>query len=312
MSKTTRGAKTTKRTKTTRRPKAPAFTIRLARPEDKERVLSFTKKTFGEEGDYIADVWERWLGDGNGYFWAAEYRGRAVGIAKLTFHSPQEAWMEGLRVDPRHREKGIARVLHQKCVEAAQERGMRVVRFATHSQNKPVHLLAKEFGFRKVAAFAYYRAEPGLAGPRSPFILSAELFPVMRDYILASPFLKASGGLVSENWIWRQLSPERLQRRINRGEVVAYLGPGGGVDALAILRRAFFGEGWWISYLEGKPAAVLEMAMALRYRGDPPREVEGMFPEFSPLTSILEEAGYERGIDYPMWIFEKEFAGKDS
>lgn len=295
-------------TKTRKRTTPPQFTIRPAGPQDKQSVLSFTKNTFGENGDYIAHIWDRWLKDRDGYFWVAEYRGRAVGTAKLTFHSPDEAWMEGLRVNPRHRGKGIARALHQVCVEAAAARGVRVVRLATHSQNKPIHRIAAEFGFQLTCGFAYYVAAPQAGEARSPFTMGPDLWSPARGAIWGSGFFKASRGMYARHtisWVWKELTEERLKEHLNQGEVVAYLGPGGAVDALAIVTRLSGEESLWVSYLDGKPAAVQELALALRSK-----EVEGMFPEPSPVVPILEEIGYERGFEGQMWLFEKRFTGE--
>lgn len=288
--------------KTGRQKKKADFIIRPARLEDKETVLAFTKNTFGENGDYIAKVWDDWLADQEGPFWVAEASGRAVGIAKLTFHSQEEAWMEGLRVDPNYRGKGVARALHQKCVEKAKARGVRVVRFATHSANRPIHRLAKEFRFRKVSAFAYYVADPQVSEARTPLTVSPDLFPVVRDFIKTSRFYQVGKGflaLLSIRWVWKELNEERLQGHINRGEVKAYFGPGGAIEALAIVGDVSE-ESLWIGYLDGKPAAVQELALALRSK-----EAEGMFPAPTPLLDVLEEAGYEQGFDLQMWIFEK-------
>ncbi|MBI2845035.1 MAG: GNAT family N-acetyltransferase, partial [Chloroflexi bacterium] len=210
--------------KTPRRPRAVPFTIRPARSADKKSVLAFTKDTFGEFRDYIPFIWGRWLKDRGGYFWVAESRGRAVGIAKLTFHSPDEAWMEGLRVNPHQRSKGIAHALHKECLDAAAGRKVRVVRFATNSENTPIHHLAAEFGFQRAASFAYFFAEPQAGEARPPFVMSPELLPQVHKFIWDSDFRKASAGLVGLHdisWVWKELTEERIKEHLQKGEVLA-------------------------------------------------------------------------------------------
>ncbi|MBI2845609.1 MAG: hypothetical protein HYX86_03575, partial [Chloroflexi bacterium] len=129
-----------------------------------------------------------------------------------------------------------------------------------------------------------------------------------------SDFRKASAGLVGLHdisWVWKELTEERIKEHLQKGEVLAYLGPGGAIDALAIVAGLAGGEERWISYLDGKPSAVQELALALRGWGDPLREIEGLFPEPSVVVSILEEVGYQRGYEPRMWIFEKRFGPEE-
>ena len=49
-----------------------ALALRPVLPADKERVLDFTRSTWGEhEDDYIAEVFDDWLADRSGEFTAA-------------------------------------------------------------------------------------------------------------------------------------------------------------------------------------------------------------------------------------------------
>ncbi len=85
--------------------------IRGVRKEDQAFVLGYCRDTF-DWGDYIDNVWNDWQSDGE--FLVCEDRApadssppRPVGICHVHM-SPGQAWIEGIRVHPQHRRRGIA------------------------------------------------------------------------------------------------------------------------------------------------------------------------------------------------------------
>src|SRR5512136_867221 len=92
--------------------KPSAVSLRLiVRPmtmADKPAVLKISSRIW-EGNDYVPLFFDRWVEEGG--FWAAELRGRLVGYGKATQLSPGEWWLEGLRVDPDCRKRGIGKEL---------------------------------------------------------------------------------------------------------------------------------------------------------------------------------------------------------
>src|SRR5437588_7324356 len=131
--------------------------IRRARPSDKRDVLAAARTIWGGH-DRVPDVFDRWVTHRTGPFFVAESAGRVVGMGKLTVVSPTEAWLEGGRVAPRWRRKGIATALIAHRIAYARERGFRVLRFPTASDNTPIHRAAKHFGFTRVGALSLREA----------------------------------------------------------------------------------------------------------------------------------------------------------
>ena len=85
--------------------------IRGVRKEDQGFVLGYCRDTF-DWGDYIGNVWNDWQSDGEflvceGSAPAASSPPRPVGICHVHM-SPGQAWIEGIRVHPQHRRRGIA------------------------------------------------------------------------------------------------------------------------------------------------------------------------------------------------------------
>lgn len=124
--------------------------IRVAKPGDKKAVLEFTKNTW-DWGDYIADVWDRWVIDKNGELLVAELDDEPVGILHIQFLPDQSAWLEGLRVNPAFRRRGIALSLNKEALLRVKERGISVVRLVIAEWNKPSINLAVKLGFKAIS-----------------------------------------------------------------------------------------------------------------------------------------------------------------
>src|SRR5438477_7266508 len=96
--------------------------VRPAREDDREPVLAFCARTW-DDGDYIQYVWDDWLADTSGALLVATLAGRPVGLTHLRMMSPDEAWIEGVRVNPETRRQGVARKLTSRTLATAHERG---------------------------------------------------------------------------------------------------------------------------------------------------------------------------------------------
>jgi len=77
--------------------------IREASSSDKIPVLKFCKDTFSW-GDYIDQVWDSWLSEGNLFLFEKQFQ---VGICHA-FYSKDQTWIEGIRIDPHFRKQKIA------------------------------------------------------------------------------------------------------------------------------------------------------------------------------------------------------------
>lgn len=134
-----------------------ALDVRPARPDDRDPVFAFCAHTW-PEGDYISDVWDEWLADPDGVLLVAVAGERPIGLVRLRMMSPEEGWIEGIRVDPAARGQGIGRVLVSRVLAAAHERGATVVRLFTEQDNHPAQAIFARFGFTRVAEIVRYRA----------------------------------------------------------------------------------------------------------------------------------------------------------
>src|SRR2546425_8541411 len=159
--------------------------IRRARRRDKHQVLQAVR-TIWDGHDRVPHVFDRWVTHRTGPFFVALSAGRVVGMGKLTVLSRSEAWLEGGRVAPRWRRRGIATALFAHRIAYARERGFRVLRFSTASDNTPIHRAARRFAFKRVVTLARYAAPatsgppPTKAGPRQAPAVLRRVAPLLQ------------------------------------------------------------------------------------------------------------------------------------
>ncbi len=175
--------------------------VQPARAADKPAVEAICAQIW-EGNDYIPDVWDNWLADPHGELVVAELRGQVVGFAKLSRLTDNEWWLEGLRVDEAHRRCGIGGRLQAHLVEKAYRVGRGTLRLGTHSLNEPIHCIAARDGFRHVATYHRYRADPLPAAGAPPLrqLTEADL-PAAWALVNDSPRYQAAGGLYEDFWV---------------------------------------------------------------------------------------------------------------
>lgn len=216
-----------------------ALLLRDAVASDKEPILEFCHQTW-DWGDYIEFVWDEWFNDPRGGLRVGEAGGRPVGVNKLTLLTPQEGWMEGMRLHPDYRGRGYAHQFMADMVQLAAAKGADVIRLATGSSNVPIQRVATRLGLRKVAAFTPYNAD-GLSltalqaegGPAVSetvrrrlggfYILEPADAEAVWQHIEASP-LRSVARLYADGWAWSELTNAKLHKRLRDHQVVARLG----------------------------------------------------------------------------------------
>ena len=223
--------------------------VRRASEEDTDAVLAFSRTTF-DGWDYLPDVWASWLEARDGAVFVAEpvepgeaagdRNGRPIAVGRVALLSPAEAWMEGLRVDPAVRGRGVATAFQVAELTWAQAQGAAVVRYATGETNEASLRLGARHGFSAAGRWRAIRpAEPDgspAAGAARPAILSRlrarglvvreegeapGLWERLRD---DATFRGGEGLYEWRAWAWQALTPARLASHVARGELL-------GVDA---------------------------------------------------------------------------------
>jgi len=261
-----------------------AFRIRAAQPRDKRAVRTLCARIWSD--DYIPDRFDEWVRDRRGRFWVAVEDGRIIGIAKLTLTVEHEAWLHGLRVDPRHRRKGVGTALLEHRLERARRLGGRVARLDTQEDNTAVRRMMRRFGFRLREVDAYFeRRARSVAAPRRAS--QADVPAVAR---------LAAGALLQAPHLARALTRPHIARAVREGRCVV-AGTPSRPTAFAIIvpqQKSFFGSRLSVAALGGSSRGVRELMEALPGRAREEAVSRVGSPTPSRFWSALRGAGYRR------------------
>ena len=276
--------------------------VRLAQLEDKDAVVAFCQNTFSW-GDYIADVFVAWTQDSNGKLLVATIDHQPVGLLHAAFLGNGVAWLEGMRVHPDFRRRGIGAQLEAEARHVAREHNCRVTRLATSVKNIAAQKMLDAARYRRVAKFNEWQAEP-LPEEFSTLRVASNID--MQKIIAlwrASEMSQASHAVVPDrHWHWTPLDEARLREQIAANETRV------ASNGLALV-TAFDEQDWNglnIQALAGDPETMFVIARALRseaaYRGY--AHIEANLADYPPLNIALERAGYHS--DGGMFIYEQE------
>jgi ribosomal protein S18 acetylase RimI-like enzyme len=229
--------------------------IRFARPEDREPVLAFCKNTWSW-GDYIEYQWDDWLHNPSGQLFVATLNGQSVGIVYIRMVTTQDAWLQGLRVDPLFRRQGLAEALNNAALLEAMQRGATYARLLIESDNTPSIRVAERIFMRKVAGFSLLTATSQLNSVRvsqekTQLATLSDLDEII-DYLNVSNIFPLSGGLYYTGWTAYPITAELLESKINAQQVYL-LRRWNRLDGLAIaeIRTERQGPQLSIGYIDG-------------------------------------------------------------
>ncbi len=258
--------------------------VRRAHAQDTQAVLGFASHTW-DEWDYIPNAWPVWLNADDGVLLVAaagqpadgkpplDHSGQAlvvdqpIAIARVARSSPDEAWLEGIRVDPRVRGMNVATDLQTAELHWAASFGARVVRYATGERNEGSHRLGARHAFTKVATFANWwwtqnpDKDPDLPSSFTPEVRAATTqrrlavlarlagdgwiaehadTPALWQALSEDPtFISGARLYEPRGWAMQELTESLLERHVQRAEVLVngLPGDGSGRWAMAILLR---------------------------------------------------------------------------
>ena len=219
--------------------------VRRAAAADTEAVARFTRSTW-DGWDYVADVWASWLGARDGVLLVAETDrepGRPIAIGRGTLLSPSEGWMEGLRVDPDVRGRGVAIALQYAQLAWIQAQGVSIVRYATGETNDASLHLGAKHGFAEAGRWRALRPDSvgmgrGAVAPdgERPGGADAALSAALRagglmvaegdapsewTRLVADPTFRGGEGLYEwRAWAWQRLDGDRFAWHARRSQLL--------------------------------------------------------------------------------------------
>ena len=291
-----------------------ALTFRPVRPEDKARVVAFTRNTWGQdEDDYIKDVFDEWLIDPRGEFTAAVVDGAVVGISKLTDMGDDEWWFEGLRIDPSYRRRGLASEFSRYHVELARRLGGKVVRYMTGGGNVGSQTIGARAGFQHILTYIAHLAEASNEFSL-PTLLTLTDVPALAHWI-DSPLMQYLHGVYRSAWVAKTLTAAELRRAVEAQLVYGLKDEARQIAAWALLRPAEYDDDsedgeqrrLRVDHFDGETSAVTELAWRIRALAASRRrsEISAGIGDYPPLVQALVAAGYAVNPDkFSLWVLE--------
>lgn len=158
--------------------------IRPAGPDDIPELAEISRATWDGD-DYLEAVAASWISAGGMY--CGIVAGRLFGCYKITVMPGRVAWLEGLRVHPSMRGRGLGRLLSEDCfgrARAMRERGIvDLVEFETYYHNTESIAIAESCGFERVEVFRFLYRDSIPPGGLPP----ASIVPVEERDLLPYP-----------------------------------------------------------------------------------------------------------------------------
>jgi RimJ/RimL family protein N-acetyltransferase len=295
----------------------PGFTLRPMGPTDRPAVLDIASRTW-EGSDYLPRVFDDWLADRDGAFVAALLGDRVVGCGKLTFLTPVDAWLEGLRKHPDVAVGGLAEMITRYFLRRlAGLPGLASVRFSTYVFNERSIAANERLGFRIRRVFSckvWTGKRDDLdraAGPHDGRVSVVRDPEAVRRFVEASDWLAAADGVVCEGWrVYPYSWPWFSSRYLETGRCLGVLDAGrlAGLS-VAVRDPRFDGDHVKLAFLEavdGTAAGALLGALFrfVREHAGDDNEIEMILPPGAPAGPVAAARGFrswEREDDFLLY-----------
>lgn len=284
--------------------------VRFARLSDKDEIMKFVTKTWSW-GDYIPLVWDEWFTDASGKIFVVELEGKVVGMNHIRLLEEGVGWLEGVRIHPAYRGRGLATLLGQASIKYAMQKGIRRFRLISHVTNTAAHKQVKKMGFRKVAIFNGYELEA--ERKRNYHTLQAENdIKKIETSLFSSKEYKNSKGFFFDSWTLRSFNEVGLRRISTIFNV--YLKQKGDDSAGLIAGQSSGAERFpQICFAWGDPRLLLELVRSLSFAAEKEhgsQEIETLLPPSRNISSCLKAAGFKRSSR--MILFERNVNNIDT
>ena len=247
------------------------FRVRPALPGDRKDILHICARTW-HGWDYVPQYLNRWLRERGFYVMVerpakgAKSGGRTeekvVGLGKFTELSPGELWLEGLRIDPETRSRGLGWQLSKAIIRLARVERPVSIRLATGRRNTHSRRIIRKMGLRlRVSMWNRDGRIPKRLGKPKVFQPDPEK---AWNYLRSSEEFRMSKGLLNHTWQFRTATPELISELCRQGRVFGY-GSNEDLQGLLILQPGRYENGQLdISFIDGTRKALPEFSREIR------------------------------------------------
>ena len=301
-------------------------TVRQARADDADAVTAFASETWSdrEVTDYVPDVFPEWVEtDGPDQRTVVVDTGDDVaGVCQGVMLTDQEAWAQGIRVNPDYRGEGVGTRLTEAVFDWARERGATVCRNLVFSWNAAGLGQSRAVGFEPATEFRFAHPDPD-ADTESDAAASGDL-SVEEDAAAvwrywqgsdAARHLRGLGLDPDETWALSEVTRERVETLAVDEWVAAVQDEAGTRAATVRVREYESGDGttyaeYGFAGWDDSPAARTLFAAVGRDAADlGVDETRVLFPETPRYVSDAAYAQANIG-DEPEFVMAKDLTGR--
>lgn len=260
--------------------------------------MSFVKHTW-QWGDYIPDVWDRWLSDKTGRMFVVEVDGKVVGMNHLRILEEGVGWLEGVRIHPDYRRRGLATLLGEEAMDYARKMGIKRFRLLSSIQNKPAHMQVKKMGFRRIGIFNAFQLAGSVNAKGRTTKSLEDIFDIAKESLLASKEFRVAKGFFFDSWTMRSFEEcgvENVLRkfqlsftRINNELAFALTSHSSGAEKFS-----------QINFLWGSKTALKTLVQSLV---NLKKDIETLLPRSFEVTYAMKSAGFK--MNNRMILFER-------
>ncbi len=183
--------------------------IRKAKSSDKNMVLEFCKTTFSW-GDYIVDVWDYWIREGN--LLVLIENNIPVAICHISFFNKQ-VWIEGIRVNQNFRKKGFAKGLILKSESIAKNKNCLISKMLIETNNKKSLNLANYLNYKKEETWNFYSLIPKKSYKKPKVTVAINNNKIIN-------FLLSNSTYYVKSWRWIPLTKTNIDSLIKEQRIL--------------------------------------------------------------------------------------------
>ncbi len=239
--------------------------ITKASPVDKKAVLNLSLYF---PDDYLEEVVDRWINQEAGGLFLAWHNGGLVGCCALSFPSPTEGWLHGMRVHPDYQGQGIAFELNSYLIDQAKSRDAEVIRLLTAPDNYGALRVSTRLGFKAASEKrkiiyreAISRKKNTILKHDSPLRLcpGSDLAEII-DFLFSNKLKETSRALLFvPGYSYRLLTAEYLAQAIRNNEVYRFPDHGP-LQGLVVVVRNKNEQHLVLGYINTPPEIFLSIA----------------------------------------------------
>ncbi len=279
--------------------------IKKITPEHKERALQISKDIW-EGDDYIPQIFDEWVADPYGKFAGLFDEDTLIAFGKMTYLTPTDVWLEGLRKDQNSEVKGIAKYFTEYYLKIlSQRKDLTSVRFATYFENYGSIIPAERAGFERVLTCSLKNR---VIDKKEKIEVHQNItndisYKDFQDYIITSSYLKKCKNLLSKGWVLYDTTEQLLAGFYTKKQFGALV-ENGIIKGLILFSDIYYTDTFWISFLEAENSLIRDSLLKFGKKTAQDRnksEIQIIIPDDKELLTWVEESGFtswERNKDF--------------